>query len=229
MVRRKSPNKLGLKPVHLQKKMVKIQETIEATKAETPPRNIRLFSKLNRWMTDLESIQTSLERIQNDLTPKLEKEIGLKIKNKELLQVAMFQPSTKNIFLEIETHYRDSEEAPLGGDGFVDLVNLSEVAKVLALLGDAAVSMAVVQRLWSPNISDVGTLTQKRAEIVSNEHMAEVCDRWQLYDYRIHFDPGIPSRDEMEHDKGTLLEAVYGIIQIERGFKGVRERIDHLC
>ena len=140
----------------------------------------------------------------------------------------MFQPSTKNLFLEIKTQYKDSKDSPLKEEEFEHLVNLSEMAKVLALLGDAAISMGVVQHLWSPNVSDVGTLTQRRAEIVSNEHMARICDRLNLYKHRIHFDPGKPSEEEMEHDKGTLLEALYGIIQIEQGFRGVRERISHL-
>jgi ribonuclease-3 len=223
-----TPSKLHFKPVHLDKKMKRIQDAVRTTREKTPKKNSRLRGKLSRWARDLEKIQHSLERIDRKLRPNLEKEIGLDIKNRELLQVAMFQPSTKNIFLEMEIHYQDSEESPLGDDGFADLVNLSEMARVLALLGDAAISMAVLERLWSPSVSDVGVLTQKRADIVSNEHMAQLCDKWHLYEHRIHFDPGRPSKDEMEHDKGTLLEAVYGIIQLERGFRGVRERISHL-
>ena len=224
-MKRRTTTKLALKPVHLKKKIRRIQEAIERTKEKTPPENSRLQNKLDRWMQDIGCIEDSLEKVERELLPKLEKELGLKINNKELLEVAMFQPSTKNIFLELETHYKDSEEAPFAKEEFDHLVNLSEMSKVLALLGDAAISMAVVQYLWSPKVSDVGTLTQERADIVSNEHMADICDRWDLYDHRIHFDPAKPSKEEMDHDKGTLLEAVYGIIQIERGFKGVQEKI----
>ncbi len=74
----------------------------------------------------------------------------------------------------------------------------------------------------------MGHLTQEKSEIVSNEHMAEVCDRWGLYEHRIHLDSEVPSREEIEHDKGTLVEAIYGIIQMEYGFDRVLDNIKYL-
>ncbi|MCK5390388.1 MAG: hypothetical protein KAJ36_07850, partial [Candidatus Thorarchaeota archaeon] len=62
----------------------------------------------------------------------------------------------------------------------------------------------------------------------SNEHMANLCDRWGLYKHRIHFDPETPSKGEILHDKGTLVEAIYGIVQMEHGFKQVLKNIGHL-
>jgi ribonuclease-3 len=108
------------------------------------------------------------------------------------------------------------------------MINLSEMAKVLALVGDAVISSAVLQHLWEPHLGDAGKITQKKAEIVSNNHMAKLCDKWKLYDYRIHFDPETPSKSEMNHDKGTLLEAIYGIIYIEHEYKMIHKQISHL-
>jgi dsRNA-specific ribonuclease len=158
----------------------------------------------------------------------LEKILGIKFRNSELFLVAMFQPSTKNLFLELETQYRRSVNDPLGQDGFAEMINLSEMSKVLALIGDAVISSAVLQYLWEPHLGDAGKITQKKAEIVSNNHMAKLCDEWSLYEYRIHFDPGTPGKLEMNHDKGTLLEAIYGIIYIEYKYKMIHRLVSHL-
>jgi hypothetical protein len=58
--------------------------------------------------------------------------------------------------------------------------------------------------------------------------MAKLCDAWGLYGFRIHFDPDTPSKSEMNHDKGTLLEAIYGIIYLEKEYKMVLKKVTHL-
>jgi ribonuclease-3 len=58
--------------------------------------------------------------------------------------------------------------------------------------------------------------------------MARVCDNWGLYKHRIHFDPPTETKAEIEHNKGTLLEAIYGIIYVEQGFEKVKELIAKL-
>ena len=178
-------------------------------------------------MEQIEEVNEKIRYIKNTLTPKLEKVLDLKIINKEILPAAMFQPSTKNLFLELEIQYRE-ENNPFDDGGFDALISLSESAKRFALLGDAAISMAVIYHFWQTVREDVGKLTQDKSNIVSNEHMADLCDKWGLYEHRIHFDPEIPSKGEILHDKGTLVEAVYGIVQMEHGFEHVLKNIGHL-
>jgi ribonuclease-3 len=153
--------------------------------------------------------------------------MGLHFEKTELLSIAMFQPSTRNLFLELETRFANENER-LNPSILADLKSLSDMARVLALVGDAAISMAVLHHLWRPRVTDAGLLTQSRAELVSNEHLAWLCDEWGLYDYRIHFDPPSPTKSEISHTKGTLLEAVYGIVYIEEGLDEVKRLIAHL-
>lgn len=214
-------------PVNIEEKLEQLLRAIERTRSNTPENNTRLLNKINRWRSQIEEIATRIQYIRDELAPDLEKILDLKIRNKEFLLTAMFQPSTKNLFLEIAAEYK-REDDPIGADDFEHLVSLSEAAKVIALLGDAAVSMAVLYHLWQPNVVDVGKLTQSKADIVSNENMANLCDQWGLYEHRIHFDPAVPSKSEIDHDKGTLVEAIYGIIQMEHGFQGVMKTVDHL-
>ncbi len=219
---------LSYNPIHIEDRLDLLSKTVETTRRETPENNTRLLTKIERWLLDIGSIQGSLKRVREDLVPELENILEIEFKVKELFQVAMFQPSTKNLFLELETQYRRSKNNPLDSEGFAEMANLGEMAKVLALVGDAVISSAVLQHLWEPHLGDAGKITLRKSEIVSNKHMARLCDEWGLYDYRIHFDPGTPSKSEMEHDKGTLLEAIYGIIYLEHEYKMVLKKVTHL-
>ncbi|MHA1959103.1 MAG: ribonuclease III domain-containing protein [Candidatus Thorarchaeota archaeon] len=173
-------------------------------------------------------IRSAVDKVTNDLQPEVQNILGLIIEETELFQIVMFQPSTKNLFLEIKTQYLTDSALPLTERQMDFLISISELAKVIALVGDGAISMAVLHQLWSPESDKVGGMTQRRAEAVSNENLARVCDRWKLYEHRIHFDPPTPTKSEIEHIKGTLVEAVYGIIYVEKGLDGVEENIRHL-
>ncbi len=224
---KKTERKITWVLVHIEDRLETLSKTIERTKSQTPRNQTRLLGKVERWQEQFQEIDEGIQYIKKKLKPKLEKELGLKIRIEEILIAAMFQPSTKNLFLELDVHYRGKKN-PFDDDGFEALISLSESAKRFALLGDAAISMAVIYHLWQTVEEDVGELTQDKSNIVSNSHMAALCDRWRLYDHRIHFDPEIPSKGEIIHDKGTLVEAVYGIVQMEHGFKQVLRNIDHL-
>ncbi len=214
--------------IDLETKLTALVKAVRSTADKTPPQNSRMLRKAERWLEQLLDILKALSRIREGLAPALEVELGVSLRDNELLEVAMFQPSTKNLFIELETHYQNSEDSPLDKNGFTDLVSLSDVGQAIALIGDAAISMAVLHHLWKPSAADAGTLTQNRANIVNNQHLAKICDNWHIYEHRIHFDPGMPNQSEMEHDKGTLLEAVYGIIYMQHGPEKVDELVSHL-
>nr|KXH72851.1 MAG: hypothetical protein AM324_00590 [Candidatus Thorarchaeota archaeon SMTZ1-83] len=219
---------LSWEPIGLQEKLQVLLDAVTKTETETPKENTRTLRKTKRWREQIEEINLSLNRIQDELSVSLQAELEISLKTNELLQVAMFQPSTKNLFSEIEIHYASDKQSPLDDEVFRVLVSLGEMAKALALVGDAAISMAVLHHIWQPKATDVGTLTQRRAALVSNEHLGKVCDKWELYEYRIHFDPVKPSKSEIDHDKGTLTEAIYGIVYIEHGFQKVKDLVPKL-
>jgi dsRNA-specific ribonuclease len=215
-------------PIHIEEKLDILIQAVHTIQGETAKNNTRLLAKLDKWLFELGSIQEGLKRVREKLVPYLEKTLETHFEHTELFQMAMFQPSTKNLFLELETQYHGCENPPLDFEGFAEMINLSEMAQVLALIGDAVVSSAVLQHLWKPRAADAGRITQRKADIVSNEHMAKLCDKWGLYNYRIHFDPDTPSKLEENHDKGTLVEAVYGIIYIEHEYRKVLKLVVHL-
>lgn len=219
---------LHWEPLALEESLFILADAVRREIEATPSQNKRTLKKLKRWDFQLDHIMNSIENIESHLAPRLESILGVPMQNSELLLVALFQPSTKNLFLEIQTHYLAGGHNPLNEKAFKDLVALSDSAQVFALVGDAAISLAVLHHLWKQRADDVGNLTLERSELVSNEHLARVCDLWHLYDNRIHFDPVTSSKSEIEHDKGTLLEAIFGIIYIEHGFFKVKDLIVHL-
>ncbi len=85
------------------------------------------------------------------------------------------------------------------------------------------INLVLVQILWKPNISNVGELTKKRSEYAKNEHLAKVCDKWHLYDFRIHLGS---DQSEKDHSKGTVIEAIFGVVYIEAGLDRVIASID---
>ncbi|MCK4279562.1 MAG: hypothetical protein KAW94_03195 [Candidatus Thorarchaeota archaeon] len=214
---------MNLEHVHIEKKLASLLTEVKGAKENVPSQNTRLLGKTMRWITQLTGMQSSIDRVKDSLRPKLEEVLGVSLHKNELLLVALFQPSTKNLFLEM------IDEFPSKQEELKHLVALSEMAEALALVGDAAISLAALHHVWQPKSIDAGVLTQRRSDIVNNEHMAELCDNWGLYEHRIHFDPHSVSKSEMEHDKGTLLEAIYGIVYIEQGLEKVKELIRYLA
>ncbi|UYP48597.1 hypothetical protein NEF87_004882 [Candidatus Lokiarchaeum ossiferum] len=75
------------------------------------------------------------------------------------------------------------------------------------------------------SLSKIGDLTQKREKIVKNDHLAVICDRWQLFEHRIkrvHEGTTAPNNSKkIIHEKGTLVEAIFGVIYLEMGFEEV--------
>jgi ribonuclease-3 len=213
---------LSFEQVHIEKKLTSLLTEVKRAKENVPSQNTRLLGKMKRWITQLTSILSLIDQVKDSLRPKLEKVLEVSLHKNELLLVAMFQPSTKNLFLEM------MDEFPSKQEELEHLVALSEMAEALALVGDAAISLAALHHVWQLKAVDVGVLTQRRSDIVNNEHMAELCDNWGLYELRIHFDPHAVSKSEMEHDKGTLLEAIYGIVYIEHGLEKIKELVRYL-
>ena len=214
--------------IDLAKHLVEIRTAISEELDTITSNKTRTIDKLNRWLRDLEYIGETIQHIEESLVHKLESLLSVELNNNGLFTVLFFQPSTKNLFSEIRTHYCNRRTDRVDCEALLDLVSLSDTSEMLALLGDAAIDMAVLHLIWKPKASDVGSLTKGRAELVSNEHLSKKCDEWGLYKTRIHFDPGTPSKSEIEHDKGTLVEALYGVVYVERGFDKVLEMIDHL-
>ena len=216
---------LALDQVDIEVKIKILREALNKDLEALPRNKTRTIKKIKRWQEHLEYISDSLVRITEGLLGKLERKLECKFPDAELLHIAMFQPSTRNLFMELYVHFMQSESNPISKTDFENLISLSDMSRVIAMIGDSATELAVIHYLWRKRTADAGDITQKRAQIISNENMARLCDRWGLYEKRIHFDPVTAMKSEMEHIKGTLVEAVYGIVYINEGFDKIVETV----
>jgi len=128
-----SVSNLNLEQVHIEEKLASLLTEVQRANENVPSRNTRLFGKMKRWITQLTGILSLIDRVKKSLRPKLEKALEVPLHENELLLVAMFQPSTKNLFLEM------IDEFPSKQEELKHLVALSEMAEALALVGDAAI------------------------------------------------------------------------------------------
>ena len=182
---------------------------------QLPENNTNERKKITNWINQINKTDHSIQNIVNYKLVELEKNMNYNFAEPDLVVLSFIQPSVKNLFNELTIYFSKSDFK----FNFEPYLNLDEAAKVLALIGDAVIDLALVQTLWQPNISNVGDLSIKRSDFASNENLARICDKWDLYDFRIHFDPNKSEiKDEtINHVKGTIVEAIFGVMYIESG------------
>jgi dsRNA-specific ribonuclease len=186
---------------------------------QLPENNTKEKKRISNWINQINKIDHSIQNIVNYKLVELERNIKYNFAEPDLVVLSFIQPSVKNLFNELIIYFSKLDFK----FNFEPYLNMDEAAKVLALIGDAAIDLALVQILWEPNISNVGELTEKRSNFASNENLARICDKWNLYDFRIHFDPNKSEiKDEtINHVKGTIIEALFGVMYIESGLEQI--------
>ena len=200
-----------------------IETELEHRIDELPEENLNERKKIANWISQINTIDHKIQNIKKFKLNEIEKQLNYTFAEPDLIVLSFIQPSIKNLFKELSAYslkvdYRYNFESYL---------SLDEAAKVLAFIGDAAIDLALAQILWQPNISNVGDLSKRRSDFASNENLARICDKWDLYDSRIHFDPDISEiKDEtINHVKGTIVEAIFGVMYIESGLDQINPSV----
>jgi len=209
--------------IGLEKKTQLLYNTVQQEKDEIPADHLSKHRKLQGFLDQLNHVLDKMNKIQKELIPKLEEILNLGFKTPELVMLSLCRPSIRNIYEDMEKHFKDQNNNPLKTDDYEELAASGDAANVLALIGDAALDLSVVQTFWDSSLATVGKLTKKREGIVANSNLARICDEWKLYDYRLNRlnDPSEKNAKPktVQHEKGTLVEAIYGVIYLEFGFE----------
>ena len=211
--------------IGLQNKTLLLKKKISEEKAKTPPENLKDLRKLQIYLDELSHLLEIMDKIQSELIPKLEGIFRVKYKTPELVMLALARPSIRNIYDDLEKFFEIRFDNPLKADEYKQLATSGYSAEVLALVGDRVIDLAVVQLLWDKTSATVGKITEKKKEIVSNENLSRLSELWNLFNYRLgRLQIPIPENikeDTIEHEKGTLVEALYGVLYLEFGFQEV--------
>lgn len=215
-------DKLKWNAVGLVKKTKQLKNYIEQEKREKenlPAHQKERTAPLPGYLNELNHMLEQMEKIEKIIIPKIEKLFHLKFQTPELIMLALTRPSVRTIFENINTHFKDDPNRPSSQVELRELASSGDAAVVLALIGDAALDLAIVQTLWDPSLSKTGELTEKRKKLVSNENLAIYCDEWGLYSSRLHRLQALPDektkKETLEHIKGTLVESIFGVVYYE--------------
>ena len=215
--------KLKWNAIGLVKKTQILHDYLQNEKNNVPVDHTSKSSKLIGYLTELNHLLEKMEKIEIIIIPKLEKLFRLKFTTPELVLFAFSRPSIRNIFDDLSKHFRNDENAPLNEKELMELASSGDAADVLALLGDAALDLAIIQLLWDSSLSKTGNLTVKRQEVVSNQNLAKSCDEWGLFTCRLNrLRSSIEEdakQDTINHEKATLVESILGVIYLEFGLK----------
>ena len=213
--------KLKWNAIGLVKKTQILRDYIQNEKENIPTDHTSKISKLSGYLAELNHLLEQMEKIEKIFIPKLEKLFRLKFTTPELVMFALSRPSIRNIFDDLSKHFKNDENAPLSDNELIELASSGDAADVLALLGDAALDLAIVQLLWDSSLSKTGNLTEKRKEVVSNQNLAKYCDEWGLFTCRLNRFKSIEKEETKQetiiHEKATLVESILGVIYLEFG------------
>ncbi len=215
--------KLKWNAIGFERKTQKLGEVLKKELKLIPESHTRERKKIQGFIDELEHLLEKMKKINENLIPELEKKLRISFPVPEMIIIALSRPSIRSEFENIQTYFKNNETNPLKPDEYRELASTGDAGNVLALIGDAVLDLAVVQIFWDSSITTVGQLTEKRMDVVSNQSLAKVCDEWKLFDsrlYRLKQPTKTQSKPEtIEHEKATLVEAVYGVIYLEFGFE----------
>lgn len=215
--------KLKWNAIGLARKTQSLRDYIQNEKNAIPIDHTNKHTKRQRFLDELDHLREQMEKIEKILIPKLEDIFRLKFTTPELIMFALSHTSIRNIFDDLNTHFKNDTNRPLGEGELVELASSGDAAKVLALIGDAALDLAIVQLLWDSSLSTTGKLTEKRKEVASNINLAKYCDQWGLYRCQLNRFRATKHEDTKPrtiiHDKGTFVESILGVIYLEFGLE----------
>jgi len=206
---------------------VKIEENIEILRnyfsplSKDPSVKPTDREKFTTWIERFDIIMEKISAFDKNALPKIESDLGYRLSNRNLVLTAITQPSVKNTFREIKDHFRNTPEIPISQTDLMLLEECSDTAGSLAWAGDNAIKLAILLDAWRPGIKPV-ELHNRRQDLETNKNLSKLCDQWQLFEHRIRLDEGKPDQKTTEKIEGTLVEAIYGVIFIEKKMRGVQ-------
>lgn len=215
--------KLKWNAIGLARKTQFLKDYIQSEKDGIPADHTSKHAVRQRYLDELNHLLGRMEKIEKMLIPMLEDLFHLKFTTPELLMIAMSITSIRKIFEDVNVHFITDPNRPLQEVEMMELASSGDAAKVLALIGDAALDLAIIQVLWDSSLSTTGKLTEERKKVASNSNLAKYCDQWGLFGYRLNryrvIDPEETKPETIEHEKGTLVEAILGVIYLEFGLE----------
>lgn len=217
--------KLKWNAVGLETKTRLLLRELEATKDALDPAHLAKVKTVQGLIDEVRRVVAIMDRIKAETIPRLESRFRLTFKTPELIFLALCRPAMRTTFENLAMFFNARGKQLLAKAEFDELAACGDAGEVLALIGDAAIDLAIVETMWDSSRATVGNLTTTRASIVSNMNISKLCDQLGLHHDMIDR-ANQPSKADAKdkaifHEKGTLVEAIFGVVYLEFGFQEV--------
>jgi hypothetical protein len=197
-------------------------EIVSRTKtSELKPTDRKKFEK---WIYNLGGILDQISTIKMTVLPSIKKDLHYSLLNENLILIAMVRPSLKNTFSQISGHFENEPGFKKFQEKLTLLEKCPDTALSFAWAGDTAIKYAILMDIWKPGVTPE-ELHNSRLALETNENFSKLCDRWKLFENRIHCDPQVAKEKTINEIKGSLMEAIFGVILIEKGIDDVEKAL----
>jgi dsRNA-specific ribonuclease len=217
---------IEFQPFEIESNIKILLEEIVILRENTPLKQTHQL-KFDIWIQDLTLILDQISKIDKIVLPLIKKDLDYPFSDKNLIVAAMVQPSLKKPFNGIKDHFYCKPGFEKIEDIVTKLGSSPDTAKSLAWIGDTAIKFAILQNIWRPGITPED-LHNKRQSLENNKNLSILCDKWKLFEYRIDFDHPAAQQKKMDKIKGSLVEAIFGVIFIEREIDGVEKALHQI-
>ena len=114
----------------------------------------KFYRKLEKWNNLLELILEKIREIQEHSIFTIEQRLDIKFRDHDLLVIALFTRTTKNIFLEMNQAgiLRNKYPNLFSTQSLERFINLGDFAEGLATLGDAVLGLVAIHRAWEKGL-----------------------------------------------------------------------------
>jgi dsRNA-specific ribonuclease len=181
----------------------------------------KLFKKLVKWDIEIEKILFLIQMIKSKIIPSIQQKLNFEFKDHNKIILALFSKSTKNIFKEMnkERFIKKRHAHILNTDKLNHLASLGEIAEGLATLGDKVLGLAAIHIIWEKGLFKKGDITREKKNLEKNSKLAKIFDDLNLEQAKISIAPKNEGTKikTINHEKGTIMEAIFWIIYSENG------------
>ncbi|WP_214041022.1 hypothetical protein [Methanoculleus sp.] len=213
-------DKFFLHPIAIEEILDEIKAAAEERARALPEeRNVR--KKLDGWVLDITELQTKVTYIQQRIIPQISRDLQFDFGDPDLILRIMVDGTAKGMFWEMLSEFPEKRYPKLR-KSIRAMSEFPGEAESLAYLGNAALLLAATHHLWVSNTPSKAALDQKSQPFKDKKYQALLEKRWMLYENTIGFDHKLRSNiDEENHDRSTLVEAVFGLLYIKGGLDAV--------
>lgn len=177
-------------------------------------RRSRNLCTIRRWIAGIDSLLAQIDKVNRDVIPAIETDLGITIRDPDLIARVLADASIQPLFLDILTELPE-EDLPVPAKDLATLCTMPDNADALALIGDVTLRLKVL-----PACDESST---RPTEPITAADVAALCDRWRLAEHVIGPRSSPPPGDGAgQRKKWILASAVLGVLYREGGANALR-------